>query len=590
MRIASKVWELFAFIFAFLINIFYICGSIYKKAKTMKKLLTFAICIGASALSPSMATAPSAIRPIQINGTATRIINTNGVKITDGTIKILPQAPADIRTMSAPAMKTSGVINTAPEGTTKLYAGSGYSVMSFGESATLAPTDGVAQEIVTCENGDIYWKNPIFALPTDTYLKGSLNGNDITLSLPQAIYEFEGNTFYAYSLKMETREDGAWFVPDTENADITMTVDPATGIITQQGDNMLGLCNANGNWIMIGQTQMKLTPFTKEVTYMPADVEAEDWGMTYTESISEASAVVKVGISGDKMYISGLHPLDEKACITADIADGKIHWDSEQYLGYYGGYFFYAYGGKKTVTESVDEDGIPTIEEHIQYQNDATFAYDADAKTITPIIDGQLIMISSGMTFPLVTYEKPYFKYQGPVTDFTPVAATGMDLWNFEEDGFNLFIFSLQPKNAQGQILDANAMSYEVYVNDELFTFTPEEYMIESPMTRIPYGFTDDMGNFSVTGAERMITLYRTDIQNLSVISYCKDADGIEHASERATYTVAGISDAATDSPVVGCIYHDLSGRIVSNPSAGIYIKEIIRADGSRQISKVSVR
>lgn len=521
------------------------------------------------------------------------VINARGENIAAGAVKIrkAPAVSFETRRRLPSAATGSGIIYTAPEGgTTKVYNGAGKSVMWFGNTATIMADDGAAQEITTYDNGDAYWKDPMFGLPTSTYLKGKVADGKFTVTLPQPILEMEGETYYAYSLKMEMMEDGSWFVPDTDNPSISLTLDSETGVLTQEGDNMLGICNRAGDWQLVGQIEMVLTPFAKTVTYMPEDAGAEDWAFRYTVNDgNEGADVVKVGKKGNTLYIGGLYPFDKDACITAEIQGDKIYWESEQYFGNYGGYFFYVYGGHKEVETYVDEDDVYHIEESIYYEDDATMAYDAEAKTISPIQDGQLIMVSSGMTWPLVQYEELSFKYQGEVTDFTPAAPRILDYYDFDTE-LGMIVLTLPIENVQGQVINSENISYEVYVNDALLTFSPDAYTaLEKPMTRIPYGFTDN-NDITGSGATRNIMLHQDGIESLGIVCYYQLPDGSELASERATFAVAGISDASTESAVAGTEYFDLSGRAVKAPAAGIYIKADTRADGSRAVSKVVVR
>lgn len=521
------------------------------------------------------------------------VINARGENIAAGAVKIrkAPAVSFETRRRLPSAATGSGIIYAAPEGgTTKVYGGAGQSVMWMGDMAALMPTDGAAQELTTYENGDVYWKDPIFGLPTSTYLKGKLADGKFSLALPQPILEMEGETYYVYSLKMEDVDGVSWFVPDTDNTSISLALDSETGVLTQEGDNMLGICNRAGDWQLVGQIEMVLTPFAKTVTYMPEDAGAEDWAFRYTVNDgNEGADVVKVGRKDDKLYISGLYPFDKDACITAEIQGDKIYWESEQYFGNYGGYFFYVYGGHKEVETYVDEDDVYHIEESIYYEDDATMAYDAEAKTISPIQDGQLIMVSSGMTWPLVQYEELSFKYQGEVTDFTPAAPRILDYYDFDTE-LGMIVLTLPIENVQGQVINSENISYEVYVNDALLTFSPDAYTaFEKPMTRIPYGFTDN-NDITGLGATRNIMLHQDGIESLGVVCYYQLPDGSELASERATFAVAGISDATSESPVAGTEYFDLSGRAVKAPAAGIYIKADTRADGSRAVSKVVVR
>ncbi|MDE5983420.1 MAG: hypothetical protein K2G92_09985, partial [Duncaniella sp.] len=67
--------------------------------------------------------------------------------------------------------------------------------------------------------------------------------------------------------------------------------------------------------------------------------------------------------------------------------------------------------------------------------------------------------------------------------------------------------------------------------------------------------------------------------------------DGVTHKSAVVTLDESSIDTPAAElSPVVSEQYFDLSGRTVVNPSTGLYIRRVTRADGTVSASKVVVK
>ena len=129
-----------------------------------------------------------------------------------------------------------------------------------------------------------------------------------------------------------------------------------------------------------------------------------------------------------------------------------------------------------------------------------------------------------------------------------------------------------------------------MYVDDELFTFNPDEYMgLEESMTDIPYSFVDSNYDIQAYGANHSFTFFLTGYERIGVQSIHKIGD--EVAKSDIVYsdgTATAIRTATQeDAECVSETYTDLSGRRVAVPSKGLYIRSMKMSDGSIRSMKI---
>ena len=89
--------------------------------------------------------------------------------------------------------RATPLITTPPEGTVKYYnrSGGAYAGRNYGN--TPQQQDGLIT-VVFCDNNEVYILNPLSYAQTDSYVKGTLDGNIITAEGPAAAFP------YAYEL------------------------------------------------------------------------------------------------------------------------------------------------------------------------------------------------------------------------------------------------------------------------------------------------------------------------------------------------------------------------------------------------------
>ena len=189
------------------------------------------------------------------------------------------------------------------------------------------------------------------------------------------------------------------------------------------------------------------------------------------------------------------------------------------------------------------------------------------------------------------------------LTDSAAIAIYG-DKFN-PKNGTATITTNIPSSDTEGKPLDTDKLVYRFYMDGEPFTFSTSEYnYIDEDMTDIPYSYLDydglgsDISQGWDNPDERTIVLYR-EFKTIAVESEYT-VDGVTNTSDRYVYDVAtktgtvepagdptGICHASAGAEVVKVTYTDLSGRAVTRPGKGIYIRTCIMSDGSRTSKKV---
>ncbi len=512
---------------------------------------------------------------------------------------------AAAKNAAAAAAAGETIVTDTPAGEKKLYQRSSTSFYVDDDEVNIEDLEGYASEIVYGDDGKTVWlKNPIGEYETDSWLKGEKTAdNKISFTLPQPILKEYSTTYYAYRLvSNSTRTD--YLKPETqEEQTVEFTIDGDTLKQTDtDGEYILGLADVDGNWVGYGDYGIKLVEVKEAAVTPPDGLEYNDYSLKYENEDRKAkSVVIKYGANGSDVYLTGLPGQGKGTYIKGTVSGGKAVFKDKQYVG------TNSESGTLTYFRTVTSKDSVSIITGIIYKvfnfadKDLEFDYDEATRTFKSSGEFMLVAGKDGHSF------SGYFK-EPKLRAILDEAATPRnpefeDLRRLTDESSNGFVyFDVYPEDVDGNRLIEKKLYYVLYLDDKPFTFTSDVYtdMIYytdmEEMTEVPYNFTDlwDI-NIGPRDTRRGIALYTDDYEKLGVQVIYKGG-GETRTSDIVYYEeeTTGISnpavEAGSDARITDTFYTDLSGRRVSSPAKGIYLKTVKRADGTSKTVKVAVK
>lgn len=458
---------------------------------------------------------------------------------------------------------------------------------------------GSVAQLVKAENGDCQLVYPVAEMTTDP-ISGTITDDKVTFALPQVVrqvtVEEEGEQvtydIVVAAFTKQLLEEGyeTWLAPAEQTVTFNLGADGS--LTASNPDVMIGVgidMDEYGiQWTGFGDIDIEMSPMTAGTVDVPASLVTENYVVSNTDS----PYIAQVGFDGNDVYIKGLISAMPESWVKGTLGeDGKVTFANGQYLGIARSSTVYRnYVYCIVTTEDFDENF------NIVYgDTEAPFEveYDSEAKTFTFPSEDYLYMSLDPKELVIRSFTNfVSLEYRGV---FEPTTPPDPEVDYFEpydpESGYAELDFTMPDYGADGKVLDYNNYYYNILVDGKPYEFTPEVYSsISSPMTDVPYSFTDNDDIYSYSEGYHIIYLRIPEYKSLAIQSVYT-IDGVTNKSAVVTLDESSIdSPAAELSPVVSEQYFDLSGRAVSNPSTGLYIRRVTRADGTVSASKVIVK
>lgn len=574
----------------------------------MKKFYTslFAVLMGCAVLAAQSVGAPSRVISADDGAQVTRTLKPE--RKAHKARKVLTRERQLDETRLSQVMKAAPVlpenppyITDRPEGDAQLYTktGIGYGYNWF-VGLYSEQLEGSLSEIITAPDGvTVYMSRPLSQYTTDGWIKGTRSGDEITFQLPQLVLreDYMGTIYEDFVMCLEFIADeedptAGWYYP-CENQTFTLKVNDS-GVLTEADQSiMIGHCAlVDGEWSWQGNGDLGLafTPLTDKPVAVPATAVFENWWLTGAESYTARG--VSVSIDGRKVYIKGLFKDMPDAAVEGDLDEttNKVTVKSGQYLGEYWDmamttYFLAANAKLDTQTWKYS----------YTMRDDLVFDYDPQAKSLKSI-NSYAISVTKDRIYYITVQRKPFIRYQSvenvKVTSLiTPI----YDIYYPEEPEYGYYgelSFTLPNIDADDQVLDTSKLYWNLIMDDEVFVFMPDEYFsLDDNMTNVPYTFNDG-NDFECEDGSCWVLIYPEGYENLGVRSVYVDGDNTVTSD---IMWVPGFESALRDvtigsTEIKAVRYYDLQGRVVENPSAGLYIRSVTFADGRVKNSKVVKR
>ena len=313
----------------------------------------------------------------------------------------------------AEVVDANGIITSPAEGESKLYDRAGFSYYVSNQQLYYQEQAGKA-EIVETTDGVVYIKDFLFTVGSGAWVKGTKEGNTITIPAGQIVFYNTNYNYGLYIAKCAYVDGTGW----TEVAgDITLTVDGNTISLddTDEDHPVAAFWTDDNTFSGYGDYE---TVFSYDPDYvapqpieLPDGATVETWyqSQTIVGTSGDDDGFAKVAFVGNDVYLSGIFKNFPNSWIKGTIDGTTVTFSGLQFLGGYGSYEIYATGSTDLVGASSAE------------LQDFKMTYDAAAKTLTSV-NTLLANAKKDAVFYLEAYKDIVISKEAPAE---PEATTG---------------------------------------------------------------------------------------------------------------------------------------------------------------------
>ncbi len=249
-----------------------------------------------------------------------------------------------------------------PEGTIRAYFRKGMAT-SRGTALPFAQNEQMAMMVCFAPDGKtVYLQNPVSAAPLDTWVKGELDeqGTTLTVPLPQPLWWYDNNGYglLLAMVHLDVTETSYSSVYNELIDEVTFTLEGDEIRLNGTSQEMaLGLIYTD-DYTCVGMNDYETVYHYEgdELVQIPADatteryvVNAMNQDRTYEENIN-----AEVAVKGDDVWFKGYTAMLPTAWIHGTREGDKVHLPKNQLVGTYGGYpLFYCSNQGNDVADGV---------------------------------------------------------------------------------------------------------------------------------------------------------------------------------------------------------------------------------------------
>lgn len=463
---------------------------------------------------------------------------------------------------------------------------------------------GEWSRMVFAEDGAVWLENPISSLYSKTWIKGyKAQGDTIAFDLPQVIYEetFDGVTSKGKLYKMIAEETDKYgtYVKDEDSQ--TLKYLWKDGKLTLCKDMACGMCTPTGGWSGFGENYFEGINIENNTTKPSENAKVYDGLMLYLDLNDVAQQwPVKYAIDGDDVYLGNLSTNLKGYWIKGTMKNNEVTFPSTSLVGIDTTTVCYAYASRVDYSTAYTTYGDP-YDSTFVVNEPLVFTYDPAANTLNSK-QKMGIHQSDGVREPLKStdifdvYRVPLISpwVEKPNKPLPPKFSAVMPWITDMTPNYSGVEFLLSYYSVDGNYLDPSKLYYSFYIDGEMVTFTPEEYLnVTKEMDLVPYTFDDDYQFYKVSDNTRRLYYYHQPKEKIGLEAlYVDEVDGkpVTYSSGISEYYFdpTGINNTTLEEGNVESItFTDLSGRQILRPGKGVYIRTITMKDGTKQSKKV---
>jgi len=300
---------------------------------------------------------------------------------------VLGKAPLKAPRLGEPGevVDDNGVITAIPEGDTKIYQRAG---IGWGRDNSGLYYDDQAGtiEITELADGTVYFKDFFSQVSVGTYIKGTKEGNTITIPSGQVVYFFTSSG-YGMRTGFAEYDSENGFIETKAGDPYILTVDGNTISLTETSfdfETATGtiaallytdddtFCGYGDNNTVFTYDPEYVAP---ELVELPEGAVVDTWYLEQTQvsssSLSLIDGFANVAFVGNDVYLSGLFQNYPNSWIKGTIDGTTVTFSGLQYVGDYSAYNIFAVGCNGFTSSSTLED--------------FKMIYDAEAQTLTSV-------------------------------------------------------------------------------------------------------------------------------------------------------------------------------------------------------------
>ncbi len=463
---------------------------------------------------------------------------------------------------------------------------------------------GEWSRMVFAEDGAVWLENPISSLYSKTWIKGyRAQGDTIAFDLPQVIYEetFDGVTSKGKLYKMIAEETDKYgtYVKDEDSQ--TLKYLWKDGKLTLCKDMACGMCTPTGGWSGFGENYFEGINIENNTTKPSENAKVYDGLMLYLDLNDQAQQwPVKYAIDGDDVYLGNLSTNLKGYWIKGTMKNNEVTFPSTSLVGIDTTTVCYAYASRVDYSTAYTAYGDP-YDSTFVVNEPLVFTYDPAANTLNSK-QKMGIHQSDGVREPLKStdifdvYRVPLISpwVEKPNSPLPPKFSAVMPWITDMTPNYSGVEFLLSYYSVDGNYLDPTKLYYSFYIDGEMVTFTPEEYLnVTKEMDLVPYTFDDEYQFYKVSDNTRRLYYYHQPKEKIGLEAlYVEEVDGkpVTYSSGITEYyfNATGINNTTLEEGKVESItFTDLSGRQILRPGKGVYIRTITMKDGTKQSKKV---
>ena len=484
--------------------------------------------------------------------------------------------------------------------------------------------DDFPVSVVWGDDNTVYFKDIISTSAFDTYVKGTVNGNTITIPTNQTVIasDEEDAGLNLGIIKTQIRGEYVDFYYDPTFTEFTITVQEDGGMtLNLPGEPFDGM---NPPQYVLGYYYtddlsfygfsdyfQTYTPMNQQPVTMPEGKEPQTY--VFIDEFNYAE-MVDVVFDGNDLYIRGLTAMLPEGVVKATIKGTTATIPQNEFLGVYmDAFFIYT---KVLYDNPFYNETDPNSSPFVMAPADATFNLTIDNENKTIVADTQGVYLSfqpdeDTWENSITVLSQFILRYQASAAG-TPAPASDLSYsiqWA-PIQGWNDFFFTLSNYSTEGMIIDVENLYYGVYINGEPLIFG-EQLMknlngeevtvypsVPSEQRWIPYHFNNNEDLFKLAINQFDVGIYRSDVITIGVqtlyyfegTTTYSDIVTLNIQTGEVSTSPAGVKAITNDSPVKKTEYYSIDGLRIYNPGSGIYILRETHDDGTVTTRKVAKR